>query len=1159
MRTTNTVALLLAALAAPVALRAQGAGMQATGTMRLLWEDPAKPGAFRPRRIAMLTDAAGRTRRVRMDADVARRFGGLEALDGRRVTLRLAARGARAPADASEPLEATAIESAMPAPRLPSLPVVGAKRYATLLCRFADFPDVTPGSREQFDRIVSSPEYPSVNHYWTENSRGRVTMNGSRAYGWYTLPHERAHYVNPSGSGVNFPALDQDCMDAADADVHFPDYDGVNIVVNTNLDGRLFAGGSTYERDGVTKPFMITYLDGAVTFNVGLTAHEVGHNFGLGHTSGGNGTPYDSQWDVMSYAGFYHAPDGKTILPAHTLAWQKNFLGFIPPERYVVVAPGTTTLRVERSALPADNADALMVVVPVPGAAGQEYYTIEVRGGPGSGYDAGIPEASVLVNHFANFEGLRVVDLDGNGDPNDAGAQLTVGETFVDRRNDISIRVDEQVGAGFRVTVTVPDRGAVAVSPRSRNRVVAFGDRAGHVDSASVTVEGASAATTPWRAELRWRRLGIATATGTGSGVLRWTSSAAELAPGTYVDSIAVIASGVADSVAYVLDSLVVEPPAALSVGLSAQSQLDSATAGSAPRYFAVNVAPSGPGADTATWTATKRAAWIELLESTDWLDPVPRLRFRHVPTGLAPGLYVDTIVASISSGATAAFVDTLRVMPPLAVSLARASGSARAPQGSVATTDSVLVTVSGTWADRAQVTATQTSAAPIYLGGDPRGRVGSGWLRIRRAPGNLAPGLYVNRLRIGPALDPTAFAEYVDTLLVEAAAPAIRLDGYSRRDSVVIGSWVSMDSVLVLPQGPDAASRQWTSTYAQRRIYAMFRNGLSPYGSGTGMQYVVWQRNLTPVGSNGIPAPRAPGLYVDTIWVKFASGDGDSARVVDSVVVLGTPSLTVAARSRSAAAMVGRAATSSDSVAVAPTGWNVDGASWSAAHSAAWSTLTTATGAGPGMVRWTRDAGGLAAGVHVDTITVASPGLVGSPQVILDSLRVWPTLAIAGDAARRTGIMGADYADTIRVEGGTAAAATFAAAGGALPTGVSLAAATGELKGVPEAVGEFRFTVRARSDTFSVERELTLSVAAPAVTAAQVLDKLLGDGALEADRVRYLDLLGNRNGRLDVGDVRAWLQANAAASADPAAKELRALAGAAPPPTPRSKPRENR
>jgi hypothetical protein len=37
-------------------------------------------------------------------------------------------------------------------------------------------------------------------------------------------------------------------------------------------------------------------------------------------------------------------------------------------------------------------------------------------------------------------------------------------------------------------------------------------------------------------------------------------------------------------------------------------------------------------------------------------------------------------------------------------------------------------------------------------------------------------------------------------------------------------------------------------------------------------------------------------------------------------------------------------------------------------------------------------------------------------------------------------------------------------------------------------------------------------------------MEALLGGTALQPDLARFLDLLGNRNGRLDVGDAWAWL-----------------------------------
>jgi len=56
--------------------------------------------------------------------------------------------------------------------------------------------------------------------------------------------------------------------------------------------------------------------------------------------------------------------------------------------------------------------------------------------------------------------------------------------------------------------------------------------------------------------------------------------------------------------------------------------------------------------------------------------------------------------------------------------------------------------------------------------------------------------------------------------------------------------------------------------------------------------------------------------------------------------------------------------------------------------------------------------------------------------------------------------------------------------------------------------------------------RQVTLTVVRPQVAQAAVMDQVLGGGAsLTADQERFLDLLGNHNGRLDIGDVRAWLR----------------------------------
>lgn len=145
-----------------------------------------------------------------------------------------------------------------------------------------------------------------------------------------------------------------------------------------------------------------------------------------------------------------------------------------------------------------------------------------------------------------------------------------------------------------------------------------------------------------------------------------------------------------------------------------------------------------------------------------------------------------------------------------------------------------------------------------------------------------------------------------------------------------------------------------------------------------------------------------------------------------------------------------------------------------------------------------------------------------------------WPVPSVLAfaKAALRAGVMGATYADTVTlVEAGLTA--TWSLTSGQLPRGVSLGAATGILTGVPEAAGTFNFRIRAEAGPRSGERNYAITVTEPPVTVGNVADGLLGvPGVLSADEVRYLDLLGNRNGRFDVGDFRAFVLSRPALAA---------------------------
>jgi M6 family metalloprotease-like protein len=132
-------------------------------------------------------------------------------------------------------------------------------------------------------------------------------------------------------------------------------------------------------------------------------------------------------------------------------------------------------------------------------------------------------------------------------------------------------------------------------------------------------------------------------------------------------------------------------------------------------------------------------------------------------------------------------------------------------------------------------------------------------------------------------------------------------------------------------------------------------------------------------------------------------------------------------------------------------------------------------------------------------------------------------TSTITSGTARPAGIMGATYLDTLKISGG-GSNAVWTIVSGALPTGLTLTAA-GVVTGFPRVTGNFAYTAQVVScDTQT--KAFTLSVTAPTLATADVTAQLLGPTTpLNADQIRYLDLLGNNNTIFDIGDFLAWVK----------------------------------
>ena len=147
------------------------------------------------------------------------------------------------------------------------------------------------------------------------------------------------------------------------------------------------------------------------------------------------------------------------------------------------------------------------------------------------------------------------------------------------------------------------------------------------------------------------------------------------------------------------------------------------------------------------------------------------------------------------------------------------------------------------------------------------------------------------------------------------------------------------------------------------------------------------------------------------------------------------------------------------------------------------------------------------AAGILADGFLVSPPVLLGLPKTTL-----------------RNGLMGAAYTDTLVVTNATGIP-TWSLSSGSLPTGLSLDAATGIIGGIPEETGNFQIVARVDDGIQQGQRRYAFAITAPPLVLADVADAVLGvTGLLSDDEIRYLDLLGNRNDRLDIGDFRAFV-----------------------------------
>jgi len=335
---------------------------------------------------------------------------------------------------------------------------LGSQQWVTILCRFADSTGVTPQPLSYYETEIDRME-----DYWEETSYNNIDLAGSVERDWANLPQNRIDYLDQPpthfvGHTLNWAEIAVDCTGVHDAAVNFPNFDGINLIFNQPLDCCAWGGSLTLNLDGATKTYDMTWLPPFGWGNLDVLGQEMGHAFGLPHSSGPYASTYDSQWDVMSSGGTCAVPDTNYgCLPVHTVSVHKDALGWIDPsERYVATTAPNQVIFIQRLALPT-AAGFLTAQIPIGGSA-TDFYTLETR--KLAGFDAlgAIPGEAVVIHKVDTTLGDRnakVVDVDAvpNTNPNDAGAQWVVGEVFEDVANNISVEILEMTADSFKVVI----------------------------------------------------------------------------------------------------------------------------------------------------------------------------------------------------------------------------------------------------------------------------------------------------------------------------------------------------------------------------------------------------------------------------------------------------------------------------------------------------------------------------------------------------------------------------------------------------------------------------------------------------------------------------------------------------------------------------------
>jgi hypothetical protein len=346
----------------------------------------------------------------------------------------------------------------------------GPQPFANIACKFSDVAS-EPKTLAQYQTMFGNT-YPNLDHYYRDMSYNAINLTGSFTVGYFTIGAKASYF---SGSTPLLTSIARDCAQAAEAQVNYATVKGMNIMINDLLGCCAYGGTSTVFLDGANRTLPTTWNPPwAQEYDV--VGHEMGHAFGMPHSTGPSGSPpsgldvYVSAWDVMSDAGggrSYRSCVENSALYGCTaqgmIAAQLLYPGWMPAADQTIISRNTAqSVLIERLRNQPVGSDDLIARIPTTSASFDDFYTVEVR--ENVGYDQNnMVQISggtwTTLIHFVDTSRSAqngqplVVTLGNSSTINGPAAMWQAGESYRDVARNVTINIIAREGNAVRVNI----------------------------------------------------------------------------------------------------------------------------------------------------------------------------------------------------------------------------------------------------------------------------------------------------------------------------------------------------------------------------------------------------------------------------------------------------------------------------------------------------------------------------------------------------------------------------------------------------------------------------------------------------------------------------------------------------------------------------------